>query len=232
MPRLVDDFDFDLSAIDPDLFLIDTLPPANNLAPQVTHQAPPATAPAAAAGIKRKAASQDVGGAQQAATKPKLDLGPVAQQVAATPTVQKGLPASAAPQGVAGPRQGNPSSSRTVDRNKKLVDMVDPPACHLCFHAYTSENGVRIHYKEKHAAEMSQDKSNVLFKHPRTLSWFQAQGLDVTYKGTEAKQINARRRMADGMRSSDQEYVKDVYKESTSGRQRKNKERFAHLADA
>jgi hypothetical protein len=106
-----------------------------------------------------------------------------------------------------------------------LVNETDPWACPICFHAFVRVTGIKDHILGKHPSLGLTAKTINDFppyKEPHTLSWYRAQGADTTYRGTDRKQINARRRMEAGLRTTDPEFLKDVYKDTPAVRAKAN----------
>jgi ribosome biogenesis protein Nip4 len=99
----------------------------------------------------------------------------------------------------------------TTTKLTRLVDMDDPYCCSLCFHAYTTVSGVKAHLKQFHLLSQAQITANPDHQNPKTLGYFSNLGRNVTYQGSDPKQINARRRMAAGLNTSHQGYWNDVY---------------------
>jgi len=91
---------------------------------------------------------------------------------------------------------------------------------------------LREHYRDNHP-ELGLTKKNVKdyepaqIKNMQRLSWYIARGDDTTYRGTDRKQFNARRRRDAGIKTDGKEYLDDVYKKTpavrTAARQPKKK---------
>ena len=94
----------------------------------------------------------------------------------------------------------------------RLCDMADPFCCPICYHAYRSSGGVRDHMKRVHGWNIDQINANPDTREPKTLGHFARLGVDNSYRGSEAKQVNARRRWDEGMTANSEAYWKDVYK--------------------
>ena len=113
-----------------------------------------------------------------------------------------------------------------------VADEPDPWACHICYHAFIRETRLREHYRDNHP-ELGLTKKNVKdyepaqIKNMQRLSWYIARGDDTTYRGTDRKQFNARRRRDAGIKTDGKEYLDDVYKKTpavrTAARQPKKK---------
>ncbi|KIW16707.1 hypothetical protein PV08_03896 [Exophiala spinifera] len=116
-----------------------------------------------------------------------------------------------------------PSTHRR--RQPSVVDAMDPYTCHLCYHTCLRASTIREHYLQKHP-ELRLTKNNLHEYEParlaniRPLSYYRGLGLDTTYTGVDRKQVNARRRMDLGLRTTDPNYLRDVYKDTTSERTR------------
>lgn len=92
-----------------------------------------------------------------------------------------------------------------------VLDVDDPIMCPICFHAFRGRNGYFDHMLQKEHIPRNVLQDDLQFSNPKPMSWFTQRGIDVTYRGTDRKQINARRRMEMGMRSDDPGYLQDVY---------------------
>ncbi|KAL6243247.1 hypothetical protein RBB50_009798 [Rhinocladiella similis] len=110
-------------------------------------------------------------------------------------------------------------------RQPSVVDTMDPYTCHLCYHTCIRASTIREHYLQKHP-ELRLTKKNLHEYEPaktaniKPLSFYKNQGLDTTYTGVDRKQVNARRRMDLGLRTTDPNYLRDVYKDTTAERTR------------
>lgn len=100
----------------------------------------------------------------------------------------------------------------------RLCDMPDPFCCPICFHAYRSSGSVREHLKRVHSYTIDQINQNPDARAPKTLGHFQRLGMDNSYRGSEPKQVNARRRWDAGMTANSEAYWKDVYKSGGSSK--------------
>lgn len=118
---------------------------------------------------------------------------------------------------------GDPAVPSTHQRKlPSLVDAADPFCCHLCYHCFIQKSTLRDHYYDTHKEQLGLTRKSLNDYHyakrenMKTLSWYNAQGLDTTYRGTDRKQINARRRMVAGLKTTDPNYLRDVYKDTTA----------------
>lgn len=106
-------------------------------------------------------------------------------------------------------------------RLPSVVNESDPWACPVCFHAFIRANTVREHLIDKHS-DLGMTRKNFdtfeKYKTPQRLSHYVALGVDVTYRGNDRKQLNARRRMDAGIRTDNPEYLRDVYKATAKTR--------------
>jgi hypothetical protein len=143
--------------------------------------------------------------------------------VASTPATLNN-PANAAVAAPVGTVGGNPTQTTAqhwVPKYRNVGDAVDPFICPGlngdCYHAVLRESGYWDHIFRKHHYTRKQldkpENSHVrdVFVPARRASWYLARGHDITYQGTEPKQIAVRKRMALGLRSTDPEYAKTVY---------------------
>ncbi|KAK5046308.1 hypothetical protein LTR84_008451 [Exophiala bonariae] len=131
--------------------------------------------------------------------------------VSAPPVAAAPLPTPVAPQ-----VQGAGVPAPVTMKKRRVVDVVDPYCCHLCFAVFTGPGGVRNHLMGAtrgggHAWSKQQIDNDALGRAPRTLGHFTAQHVDTRYTGTNPKQRNNRRRMAQGLDSSQPGYLRDVY---------------------
>ncbi|KIW38621.1 uncharacterized protein PV06_09573 [Exophiala oligosperma] len=117
-------------------------------------------------------------------------------------------------------------------RQPSVVDINDPFTCHLCYHTCIRASTIREHYLSKHP-ELRLTKKNLNDYEPaktaniKPLSFYKNLGLDTTYTGVDRKQVNARRRMDLGLRTTDPNYLRDVYKDTTAERTRQQRRRAA-----
>lgn len=106
------------------------------------------------------------------------------------------------------------------------MDHPDPLACPICYHCYCQETSVKQHLLEKHP-ELKLTKKTIetdpRYANVRTLSYYRDQGLDVSYRGNDRKQVNARLRMDKGMTTNAAEYLDNVYKQTPAERMARNR---------
>ena len=167
-------------------------------------------------GIKRKASSDDQQDNKPAARVRMTPPGPPV-------TLDNGKPSLTA-------SLGDPVIPSAFQRKlPSLVDAADPVCCHLCYHCFIQKPTLRDHYYEKHKELLGLTRKGLNDYHyakrenMKTLSWYKAQGFDTTYTGTDRKQINTRRRMDAGLRTTDPAYLRDVYKETSSEKNKSKK---------
>lgn len=106
-------------------------------------------------------------------------------------------------------------------RCRNVGDIVDPFVCpgfnHDCFHAMVDERGYFDHVARAHnytRVQLQKPQNAAIldnFNPPRRMSWFQAQGFDTTYRGSDPKQKAAARRREAGIRSNQPDYINFVY---------------------
>ncbi|EXJ66135.1 uncharacterized protein A1O5_10750 [Cladophialophora psammophila CBS 110553] len=130
------------------------------------------------------------------------------------------------------PNSKDPNAPKWTRRIPSLLDCTDPFICpgpdKNCFHAFQNTGGYWLHVESVHGFKRNKVLGDPAFADikaifdPRPRSWWLAQGQDITYQGTDRKQINARRRMAQGIRSNDPNYVEEVYVKTPASRVSQN----------
>lgn len=121
------------------------------------------------------------------------------------------------------PAGGASAQSQYVRHNPSVVDEPDPYTCPICFHICRAQSTLKTHILEKHPhITKTTIKQYPLMNNPQKLSYFSAQGIDTSYRGSDGKQINSRRRFDLGMKTTDPRYLDDVYKHAPAARQKAN----------
>lgn len=113
-------------------------------------------------------------------------------------------------------------------------DIADPFICpgmnHDCFHASRDERAYFDHVGRAHNYTKGQlnkpgnEAVLAIFKPARQLSWYQAQGIDTTYRGDDPKQRAAAIRREQGIRTDSPEYIRHVYGRSYEKHQKQMEE--------
>ncbi|KIW89781.1 uncharacterized protein Z519_09938 [Cladophialophora bantiana CBS 173.52] len=126
----------------------------------------------------------------------------------------------------------DPNAPKWTRRIPSLLDCTDPFICpgpdKNCFHAFQNTGGYWLHVESVHGFKRNKVLGDPAFAdikaifEPRPQSWWLSQGQDITYQGADRKQINARRRMAQGIRSNDPNYVEEVYVKTPASRVSQN----------
>ncbi|ETI23734.1 hypothetical protein G647_05539 [Cladophialophora carrionii CBS 160.54] len=197
--------------------------------PPEFHGAANVAAPATASEARNMAANDTVVVPPVAVAVPAAPVADVPAHLGAPPLIPStpaivNNPANtvAAPLGtVGGNTPAQPASQQRTRKYRNVGDEADPFICpglnQDCYHAVLRESGYWDHIFRKHNYTRKQmDRPNNqhikdIFVPARRASWYQARGVDITYQGTEPKQIAVRRRMAAGLRTTDPAYASTVY---------------------